>query len=267
MLNVVIPITSNIEKYYDFLNGIADAFDIQVCVGVSHKYYQELINRYQYIDNFKLFEFDNREGKEQMINAMQDYLENGSIMVLRKPISLKEFEKIIKSESDIVTCKKSRTTVKTFFFKIWQKITKVLLGVKTYAGDFSMVYFNDDIADVVMRTGNLSYSSRVNRWKGIRQGVITTDAPADKLEKDHALNVKYLLFAIALFAVGAVVTAIVSIFVKMTIIIGLFLFCLDAICASIGGILLIMMIFTNMTGKKQYGKAIIMNKINCGEDL
>lgn len=260
MLNIVIPITKNLDKYRNLLEGVAGSFDIKVLLGVKHDLYQAVVNEFGQVENFDLFEFDNGADKEEIINAMQDYLVDGSIMILRKPISVKEFDKIIKSDRDIVTSKKVRTKFQTFLLNFWQKITKMILGVKMYAGDYSMVLFSQDIADVVMRTGNLSYSSRVNRWKGIKQGVITTEERADKQEIDHKLNVRNILLAVILIAIGAIVTTVVSIFVDMTIIIGLFLFCLDAICLCVAGILIVIVIFTNLTGKKHYNKALIMNK-------
>lgn len=266
MINVIIPFVEGIDKYRNLLESIEDADDIKVYLGIKHNNYDSVINEFGDAENFNFFEFDVSADKEQMINAIQDYIIDGSILILRKPISVNEFEKIVGSDRDVVTSKKNRSKFKTFIFGLWQKITKMVLGVKMYAGNYSVIYLNEDIADVALSTGNLSYSTRVNRWKGIKQGIITTAAAEEKTKKSPVVNLKYILLSLLLVVLGAAVTAVVSIFVDMTIMIGLFLFCLDAVCVAVALILITMLIFTNMVGKKQCSKAIIMNSIVKNEE-
>jgi len=259
MLNVIIPITGEIAGHRALLDALDGALNVQVYIGVRNDIYDSVLNEYGDKNNFNFFDFDKNTNKEEMINAIQDYLEEGSILILRKPVSIEEFEKIVNSDRDVVTSKRERSKCKAFIFNTWQNLIRMILGVKMYAGDYSVVYMNEDIADVAMSTGNLSYSSRVNRWKGIKQGVITTRAK-DEIEYKRTNNLKYMLLAILLLVLGAGVTTVVSIFAQMSIIIALFLFCLDAVCLAIAFILIVMRIFTNLVGKKQCSKAFIMNK-------
>ncbi|MBO5394938.1 MAG: hypothetical protein J6A28_03435 [Clostridia bacterium] len=267
MLNILIPVTKGFEKYHKTLEVLADAYDIKVFLGLESQIYQSALAQYGNVSNFDLFEFDDGTDKEEMLNALQDYLTSGQILILRKPISEKEFEKIIKSDRDVVTAKVARSGFKSFMFRLWQNITKLLLGVKMYAGDTSVIYFNSDISDVVLNSSNLSYSSRVNRWKGIRQSVVTCEAENDIKQIDRQMTAKNTIIASILVSIGAVVTTLVSIFVPMTVLIAMLLVALDGICVAVAFILVVMLIFTNMTGKKQQRKAIILNdNIEDGEE-
>ncbi|MBQ8908952.1 MAG: hypothetical protein IJY90_01485 [Clostridia bacterium] len=260
MLNIVIPLNVSIDKYRHLLDAVAGSNEINVLLGVKHEQYAAVLNEYGHLENFNFFEFDNPTSQEQMINSMQEYIVEGPILILRKPVTLKEYNKFVNSDRDIVTSKKVRSKFKSFVFNLWQKLTKLIFGVKMYAGDYSTIFFNSDIANVVLSTGNLSYSSRVNRWKGIRQGVVTTEAKEEKHKMDKTSALKYILAVVGLITVGVAVTTVVSLFVDMTIMIGLFLFGLVGICVAVSLILIAMLIFNTLVGKKQYGQAIVMDK-------
>ena len=55
--------------------------------------------------------------------------------------------------------------------------------------------------------------------------------------------------------IGVVVTVVVSLYARVNIIVGLLLFCLDVICLATALILLVMIIFNNTVGKKNFGYA------------
>ncbi|MBP3345368.1 MAG: hypothetical protein J6K97_04110 [Clostridia bacterium] len=260
MINVVIPITKNYKNYHKILEALSGSFDIKVLLGVTGDDYSAAINEFQENENFQIFKFDKSADKEEMINALQEYIIDGSIMVLRKPVKAEEFDKMIGLERDVVTCKKVRNKFSAFMFKMWQRFTKLVLGVKMYAGDTSAIYFNDDISDVVVRSGNLSYSSRVNRWKGIKQAVLTVEGEAEKASVDKKANFTYILTTVLLIAAAVVITTCVCVFAKVTILLGLVLFCIDAIAVAISVILMTMLAFNNITGKRNVRKAIILDQ-------
>ena len=74
MLNIVIPVIGNVEKYRKPLTATANAFDVKVFIGVQHATYQSVANEFGKVENFNLFEFDEKASKEQMINSMQEYI-------------------------------------------------------------------------------------------------------------------------------------------------------------------------------------------------
>lgn len=260
MLNIVVPITNKFDKYREMLSFMAKTTNTNVFLGVTSEFYATAIAEYGEFENFDFYEFDNGTNKESIINTLQDYLMEGAIMVLRKPLNKKEFEKIVNSDRDVVTAKVVRSKFKAWLHSTWQKISKLILGVREYAGEPSIVYFNEDLADVVVNSNNLSYSSRVNRWKGIKQAVITIDSETDQRKNDVPMLLKYTLIAALLVAVAVTVTTLVAVLVPVSIVVVLLLVCLDAICVAVAFILVVMAIFTNMTGRKQQAKSIILNK-------
>lgn len=260
MLNIIVPIVDKFDKYRDMFSFLSKTPNLRIMIGATAEYYPTAIAEYGEIEGFEFYEFDDGTEKESIINTLQDYLMDGEIMVLRKPLKEKEFEKIVNSDRDVVTAKVVRGKVKTWFHSMWQKLTKLILGVRSYAGDPSVIYFNSDLADVVLSSNNLSYSSRVNRWKGIKQAVITIDSQTDKKKTDVPMLLKYSLIAAALVIVGVAVTTVVAIFVPVSFVVILLLVCLDAVCISVAFILVVMGIFTNMTGRKYQRKSIILNK-------
>ena len=260
MVNVVIPINKDVEKYRQLLDDLRGSYDINVHIGVTLDQAPMIENEYIEAENFNVCVFENKSNKEEIINALQDSLEKGVLVILRRPIQTKELNKMISLGRDVVTCKKERGKVAGFFFRLWQRILSMILSVRLYPGDTSAICFGEDIADVVRSANNLSYSTRVNRWKGLRQAVVTCQGSGEKYEIDAKQNLKYILIALSLLIVGVTVTTCVALFANITIFIGLLLFCLDGICLSVAVILMIMMAFGCATGKKNYNKAMLIRR-------
>ena len=110
---------------------------------------------------------------------------------------------------------------------------RLCLGVRLYDGDTSAIYFGEDLATVLAQSNNLSYSSRVDRWRGVEQSSVIVEGEPVKTEVDKKENIKYLLYGLLTLMLGVAVTTVVAIFAKVSVIIGLFLFCLDAICFAV----------------------------------
>ena len=109
---------------------------------------------------------------------------------------------------------------------------------------------------MVLNSSNLSYNSRVNRWKGVDQDTTVVEGDKVKADKDTKTNINSMIISLIALLIGVVVTTIVSIYATVNIIVGLLLFCLDVICLSVILIFAIMTIFNNIVGKKQYGYAV-----------
>ncbi len=253
MLNVVVPIVSNAKRYRKILARLTNVEDVGVFIGVVSSQIRELDMIEG--DNVYKVEFQDGSNREEIINSLQKYLSIGSILILRKPISENELNGFLNSNKDVVTCRKNTSAFKNFFVDLWQKILKLCLGVKLYDGDTSAIYFAEDISTVILGSSNLSYNSRVDRWKGIEQGTVIVEGDAVKTEADKKLNIRNVIISLVALLVGAAVTTVVSVFATVNIIVGLLLFCLDVICVMIVLILLVMTIFNCMVGKKNFGFA------------
>lgn len=254
MLNVVVPIVNNSKRYVKLLTSLSNVNGVNVFVGYVTSQKNDLLSVEG--NNFNFIEFKDGSHREEIINSLQKYLGDGAILILRKPITVNEFNSFANTKRDIVTCRRTLTKIQSFFMGLWQKILKLCLGVKLYDGDTSAIYFGDDISSVVLNSSNLSYNSRVNRWKGVDQDTIVVEGDKVKADKDTKTNINSMIISFIALLIGVVVTTIVSIYATVNIIVGLLLFCLDVICLSVILIFAIMTIFNNIVGKKQYGYAV-----------
>ncbi len=254
MVNVIIPITNNAKRYKKILSSLSRANNVVVLVGVV----SNQINELNFLDseNIYIIEFQDGSKMEEIINGLQKYISVGSIMIMRKPISENEFNSFVNNNKDIVTCRRNLSSFKAILFNFWQKILKTFLGVRLYEGDASVIYFAEDIASVILSSSNLSYNSRVDRWRGIEQGTVVVEGESVKTETDKKANIRNLIISLIAIAVAVSVTTVVSIFARVNLIVGLLLFCLDFIALAIVLILLVITIFNNIVGKKQFGYAL-----------
>lgn len=256
MINIVIPVSDkDKEKFQSLLSRINGEDEIKVFVAVENKNHN-FANFFEDSDNIFFAKFQDGTKKEEMINALQKYIKGGSILVLRKPISLEELNKFITCKHDLATCRVVRSKIKAYFFNLWQSILKLFLGVKEYDGDTSAVYLSEDISAVIGESGNLSYSSRVNRWRGVEQTTIEVKGQPAEKEIDRKSIIKGSILASVLMLVAVAVTVALSLTVKISVIIGLLIVCLDLICLAITILTIITTIFNSRVGQKKINQVI-----------
>ena len=254
MLNVVIPIVSNVNGYNKLVSKLIGLEDVNVLIGItsSLKSHVEGLSG----DNVYVIEFEDGSSREGIINGLHRYIGEGSIMILRKPISIDEFNNFVRSKKDIVLCQKKYSPIKKIFFLLWQKILKLFLGLKQYEGDTSAILFSEDVSAVLNDSVDLSFTSRVDRWRGLEQGFVQVQGEAVKADIDTKTIMKYFLIAITALLIGTIVTVCVCLFVNVSIIIGLLLVCLDIICVMVILIMIVLVIFNYSIGKKHFSSAI-----------
>lgn len=265
MINILIPITQNAKGYKKIIADLSSNEEAEIFIGVISS--QKNALQYPNRDNIHVIEYDNAAKREEIINSMQKYIQVGELFIIRKPITYNEFKDFLKNDRDIVVCKTNLSPIKKFFFMIWQKILRLCLGVRLYDGDTSAIYFGEDLAAVLAQSNNLSYSSRVDRWRGVDQGSVIVEGEPVKTEVDKKENIKYLLFGLLALILGAAVTTVVAIFARVNVIVGLFLFCLDAICLAVFLLLLVVIIFNTVVGKKKFSSALELSYIAGFEDI
>lgn len=253
MINVVVPIVHNAKSYKKVLSSLVNVDNVNVLIGVVSS--QMSVLQTLEGDNIYYVEFKDGSNREAIINSLQKYIGDGALLIMRKPILPNELSEFLNTDKDVVVCKRNMSTVKNLFFQLWQKILRLCLGVRLYEGDTSVIYLGEDIATVISGTRNLSYSTRVDRWRGLVHGSVIVQGEPVKTDKDIKLNIKYALIALLAIIIGVVVTVVVSLYARVNIIVGLLLFCLDVICLATALILLVMIIFNNTVGKKNFGYA------------
>lgn len=258
MINVLIPVVDNPEKFLNSAKSICSDLNVQIVIGVT----ESLANVYDFkVPNAIVKVYADGSDREEIINAMQAVLLGEAVFIARKPFTKDEFYRFTSQESQIVVCEQTqKNVIMKFLYGLWCKIVKAVFGVKFFQGDTSLVYFDKNLGNVLTNVSNLSYCTRVDRWRGISQAAIPTREPTSKIKYDKKMALRLLLFAILSIVVGVVVTTVVSIFTKVNIVIGLLLACLDAICLIITFLLLITYCFNMRIGKKNITKAIEMGE-------
>ena len=104
MINVVIPILGSQKKYYPLIAELGETKNIHVLIGVTEDVSSEVMGLFKNYDNIKIVKFEDGSNREGIINALKGYLVEGAIVVLRKPLSLEEFDKFVSQRMDVVTC-------------------------------------------------------------------------------------------------------------------------------------------------------------------
>lgn len=259
MINVVVPITGNAKDFYSILERLGNISTANVLVGICESEYGDLKLHLRAYENISVFMYADGTHREQMVNALQYNIEEGSVMVMRKPITMEEFNRFISQKKDVVTCERGMGKIKSFLFMIWQKILKLILGVRLYEGDSSVIYFSEEVSAVLAQSSNLSYSSRADRWRGISQGTVATKGKPVKTPKNKKRDFYYILCCVLALVLASAITTVVCLFAKMSIIVGLLVACLDIIAFAIVCVVCVMIAFNNVVGRRRFERPVERN--------
>ncbi len=257
MINVIIPITTVEKGYQEMIDNLLMFDDVNILVGLCENCKDKI-----FLDtNAKSLVFQDGTNKEQMINSLSLLVLAGPILILRRPIGKKDLEKILSTNETIVLANgKKRNKIASFFVDLWHKFIKLIFGVGYFEGDTSVIMFDDDFSEVLLQVGNISYNSRVNRFKGVSEK--TVDIAQGKKEAypiDKKQAVVYSSISVGLIAVALAVTLLVTLLVSnISFIIGLLIACVDVICVFMAGVFLMMLFFNRKVGKRHVGEGVIV---------
>ena len=251
MNNIVLPVIDGFEQAAQFIKNIKRD-DCKFFVGTTKAGESYFKNS----KKVKVFIFADKSKKEEIINSLASELDDGKIIVLRKLITSQELDLFISSQTDITLCATKKLNKFCMFFnKIWRKIIKLLFDFTFFEGDVSVVALGESAALVARNISNLSYATRVNRWKGMSQSSVkVASKPAKKEYSKFKINTMLIGF-VGLFVGCVAATAVYFIFEKATFLAGVLWAC--AIFLS----LLFMILAINIyllnvkTGKRLFKKA------------
>lgn len=244
MVTILIPIVENPGAFLESIKAVAA--NNKVVVGVTKSLAKDFLG----IPNLSVNVYKDGSDREEILNALQAEIEDGtSVFIARKPFTKEEFGKFTRSGAQIAVCEKKQNSFLKIIFKIWSFIIKHIFGVNLFEGDTSLIYFNEDLASVLQMVNNLSYCTRVDRWKGTTQEAIFTASPPAKVGR-NAKNVLFLVFAFLAITVGVVVTSVVAVYTNVSVLVGLILACLDVLCFVVALVLVFAFIFNIEVGRK-----------------
>lgn len=249
MINVLIPIVDKKDEYQKFVSECSSK-GIKFYVGAREKLAFETKDK-----NTKIFVFSNNAQKEEIINSLHaEKMEEGKILVIRRPISKEEFEKLVSSTADITALKKKRNKFSAFFKRIAGWIVRKIFAFNFFE-DISAVCFGQNLFDLLKSCSNLSTATRVNRFVGVSiEEIETNNVAAESSYNKPKTAFKFL--AGLLFFLGSVTgVVLISIFCSPGIVHILFMILWLVIALAVLMICLMNLIRTITIGELGYGKA------------
>lgn len=251
MNNIILPVNRDFEKAQEFIKSIKRK-DCVFIVGTT-KEGEQFFKNSKYV---KVYVFKAKSKKEEMINSLAEYVQDGKIIVLRKLISAAELNEFIASTTDITVCAtKKLNKFCQFFYNIWQKIIKLLFDFSFFEGDVSVVALGENAAMVAKNITNLSYATRINRWKGLSQSAVSVASKPAKKEYDKVKVNAMLIGWIALFLAVIASTAVYFVFAEASFLAG-FLWACALLLSLLSVVIAINIYLLNVkTGKRLFKKA------------
>jgi len=208
----------------EFAKALQKRKDVFVIVGALKSFEKDIKTSKK--SNVLVKYFEDGSKKEEIINALKEDIEDGKVLVCRKVLTNEEVDNFLSSTADITICKENRSKFHNFFFKIWQIFMNMLFGFQFFDGDVSAVCFNEKLFPVLKNIENLSYSSRVNKWKKVEVKAIETSSKPAKKEYDKVKANVILYSWIFLF-----LSTVASAFVYFYFVRGTFLTAFLYVCA------------------------------------
>ena len=124
MNNIIIPVVD--KEMLEFAENMKKRKDDFVIIGATVSLEKELKKTKKANVVTKIFEDGSK--KEEIINSLKEEMEEGKVIVCRKPLSDEEIDKFFASEEDVIICKETRSKFHNFFFKLWQIFMQMLFG-------------------------------------------------------------------------------------------------------------------------------------------
>ena len=193
MTNIIFPIIEDTKENKDFFDLLKKQKGLYILAGVT----KSLQKKYKITDAklgiVKVYE--DGSNKEEMINALKGSLKKGSILIIRKPITKSELEQFLASKEDITICaEKKRNGFKTFFNNIKKKMIQFLFGFLPYSDKMNAIMFRENPSDVLRQAYNISFFTRVDRWKGYSYAKV--DVSSDGVKADYKASSIWMMLCI-----------------------------------------------------------------------
>lgn len=250
MINLIFPITTDTPENRKFFDETNKRKDVNFLVGVTEEL-KDIYKNSSANKNLTVAVYKNGSNCEEIINAIKGYAKKGKMMIVRAPILQKELDKFISSKQDITYCSKKKVTNKfvAFFKELGQKIIRTIFGFSPYQGNVRAIAFSENPSDILREGYNISYATRVDRWKGYSYAEI--DVQGDEVKPSY--NVKKVAISLAIWSF-VLLAAIAGTILYFSFLPATFLSVFVAICG----------IFLSATALL-IASAIALLKMNAGE--
>ena len=213
MINIIVPIVESLEKYVEFLERI-NTKDIKIFVGIR----ENLINNFKISSKqIEIHKFASNSNLEEILNSMHSCkMQKGRILIVRRPLSNAEFEKLTNSTKDISTLKAKHNKFVMAIKNFAKKIVKRFFSF-TFFEDISAICYNENLFELISVCTNLSMTSRLNRYIGISIEEFETETKQVKKQYSRWKNALLFMLSCLLFMGSVAGGVLICIFTPLRV--------------------------------------------------
>ncbi len=251
MINILVPIVENVEKFQDFIKNV-NGKNVKIFVGIR----QNLADKFKSKSkNVEVHIYSNKSNKEEIINALHSCkMESGKILIVRRPLTNEEYLALTRSTKDIATLKANKSKFSNALKRFMSKIVMKFFAF-SYFDDISAICYGESMFDLLSVCANLSMASRVNKYVGVEIEEIETAEKSVKRDYSRTKNLFNLLLGV-LFFLGSLAGAIcICIFTHLEVLIVVLIIAWLIIALIIMFVSIINFTRTVAVGKLHYGRA------------
>ncbi len=209
MINVIVPITENVEKFNNFIKRCSRK-DVKFYVGIT----ENLSGNLEKVAGVEVFVFDNKSNREQIINSLHDVkIKKGKILVVRRALTDTEFDSLTNSDADLTSLRKHRNKFANFFKNLGRMIVRKIFAFTVF-DDISAVCFGENLFDLISVCPNLSIATRVNKYIGVTFKEIETEEKGVKMIYNRWKNAGLFLLETLFFLANIAGGVLIFVFVK-----------------------------------------------------
>lgn len=195
MINILIPIVEDVEGFVEFIRKNKSK-DCKFFVGIRKKLSSKFVLKSK---NVEVRVFEDKANKEEIINSLHSsQLENGKILIVRRPLTDVEFYSLTNSTKDIVTLKAKHNKFVSALKNWGRKIVKKFFAFNFFE-DISAICYSETMFKLLSVCPNLSMASRINKYVGVEVEEIETEEKQVKKDYSKVKSVLTLLAGILFF--------------------------------------------------------------------
>ena len=251
MINIIVPVVENVEGFSNFVNMVKGK-NVKLFVGVIESLAKDFVQK---VSGVELHIFSNKSKKEEIINSLATCnILAGKILLVRRPLTKKEFEQLTTSSKDIATLKAKHNKFVSFFKNLANKIIRRFFAFNFFE-DISAICYNESMFQLLRVCSNFSKASRINKYVGVEiEEFETENKPVKKDYNHHKNNLILSLWTLLLLAsvAGGI---LVCIFTPLRVLTVILVICWIFVALVLWFVGLVNFTRTVAVGDLQYGRA------------
>lgn len=190
MINIIVPIVERVKEYQTFIDK-ASKRGVKIFVGIR----ESLAGEFKANKNTEIHIYTDKSKKEEIINSLHSCkMAYGKVLIVRRPLTDTEYEKLTTSNKDIVTLKAKHNkfvkAIKNFATNVIRRIFAF-----SFFEDISAICYGENMFDLLSVCANLSMASRINHYVGLDiEEIVTTEKPVKKEYNKFKNVLKFLIY-------------------------------------------------------------------------